>query len=124
MLAMQVERGWKVATVAASTLVLVVLGGCAGAEAPEVPTDEAGVADPTLVEGRELWTAQCSRCHGGDASGGAGPDLQGPWPPDRQPGVDAMATIVIEGRGAMPGFGASLSDEEVDAVVRYVREVL
>lgn len=121
---MQVERGWKVAATAGLVLVLAVVGACAGAEAPEVPTDQAGDTDPELVEGRDLWVAQCARCHAGDGSGGAGPDLRGPWPPDRQPAAEAMAVIVTEGRGAMPGFGGSLSDEEVDAVVRYVREVL
>lgn len=121
---MQVERrvlAWVLGVVVVAAM---ALGGCAGSEAPEVQVDDAGDADPVLVEGRELWTAQCSRCHGADGSGGAGPDVRGPWSSDRQPDATTMATIIAEGRGAMPGFGGELSDDEIDAIVRYVREVL
>lgn len=121
---MQVERRVPASVLGFVAMAAMTLGGCAGSEAPEVPVDDAGDADPVLVEGRELWNAQCSRCHGADGSGGAGPDLRGPWSPDRQPDATTMATIIAEGRGAMPSFGGDLSQEEIDAIVRYVREVL
>jgi mono/diheme cytochrome c family protein len=121
---MQIEPSrWSLPVVLAVTVALA-LGACAGADAPEVPEDASGVADPVLVVGRDVWVQQCSRCHGGDGSGGAGPRVQGPWPADREPDAAAMAELVVGGRGAMPGFGRSLSDDEVEAVVRYVREVL
>lgn len=100
------------------------LAGCAETAAPEVPTAEGGVPDPVLVEGREIWQAQCARCHGGAGGGGAGPSLRGPWTPERSPDHPSMIDIVTDGRGAMPRFGSALSDDEIQAVVRYVREVL
>ena len=100
------------------------LTACAGESAPEVPGSADGSADPVLVEGRELWQASCARCHGGAGGGGAGPGLQGPWPEDRSPDAAAMFGVIHDGRGAMPRFGTSLSDDEIDAIVRYIREVL
>jgi mono/diheme cytochrome c family protein len=35
-----------------------------------------------------------------------------------------MFDVVHDGRGAMPRFGTSLSDEQITAIVRYLREVL
>ena len=110
--------GWRVAVVVAA--LAMVLVGCAEEVAPAVPEG----ADPVLDDGRDIWRANCSRCHGGAGGGGAGPSLEGPWPDDRQPDHPAMIAVVAEGRGAMPRFGGSLSDDEIDAVVRYVREVL
>ncbi len=112
----------KPTTLVAIFMVLMasLLVGCAGEEAPAVPEG----ADAALVEGRELWRANCSRCHGGAGGGGAGPSLKGPWAPDRRPDHDAMVATVTEGRGAMPRFGRSLSEDEIESVVRYVREVL
>lgn len=112
----------KSSMLGALVLVLVasLLASCAGEDAPAVPEG----ADAALVEGRDLWRANCSRCHGGAGGGGAGPSLKGPWTSGRQPDYAAMVATVTEGRGAMPRFGNSLSEDEVEAVVRYVREIL
>jgi mono/diheme cytochrome c family protein len=123
MQAMQIDRRWTVLVIAVVAMATLVMGGCAGASAPEVP-DSADGPEAELSQGRDVWVAQCARCHGGDGSGGAGPNVRGPWPADRQPDADTMATIIAHGRGAMPGFASSLSDEEIQAVTRYVREVL
>lgn len=104
----------------ASVVVVFALSSCADEDAPPVPEG----ADAALTEGRDLWRANCSRCHGGAGGGGAGPSLKGPWPDDRQPDATAMIATVAEGRGAMPRFGGSLSATEIESVVRYVREVL
>lgn len=109
--------GLRAALVSAAVL---ALASCSDVEAPAVPEG----ADSSLVEGREVWQANCSRCHGGAGGGGAGPSLKGPWSEGREPDAAAMVTIVTEGRGAMPRFGNSLSPDEIEAVVRYVREVL
>lgn len=81
---------------------------------------------PTLGEeelismGEELYVDNCAACHqeGGEGTG-AYPMLDGnpfvtqdPERPIRQ---------VINGQGAMPGFGNSLSDEEIAAIVSYIR---
>jgi mono/diheme cytochrome c family protein len=104
--------------------VVLAASGCTGESAPEVPGTHEGTADPVLVEGRHVWQTNCSRCHGGAGGGGAGPSLRGPWTADREPDEATMLAVVTQGRGAMPRFGGSLTDEEIEAVVRYVREVL
>jgi mono/diheme cytochrome c family protein len=124
MRAMQVRPPRPSLRVVAAVVLVAALSACAETPAPEVPVAEGGTPDPVLVQGRDIWQANCTRCHGGAGGGGAGPSLKGPWTPDRSPDHATMIAVVTDGRGAMPRFGASLSAEEIEAVVRYVREVL
>jgi mono/diheme cytochrome c family protein len=102
----------------------VVLGACAQGEAPEVPEGADGTQDPVLVEGRDVWSSQCARCHGASGGGGSGPKLSDGRAGELYPEVDDMKSVIAEGRNAMPAFGGSLTPEEIDAVTRYVLEVL
>ena len=72
--------------------------------------------------GEQLFANVCQGCHMGDAKGaeGAGsyPSLagnaslvSGGYP----------VTVVVRGQRAMPPFGAMMSDDQVAAVVNYVR---
>jgi mono/diheme cytochrome c family protein len=88
-----------------------------GTQAPR-PTG-AQADDRVLAEGRDVYVANCARCHGSQGQGKTGPDLAED-PPDIDTGIDA----VKEGPGSMPGFKGDLSSGETRAVVRYVREVL
>jgi cytochrome c oxidase subunit II len=97
-------------------------GACASAS-PEVPLGPDGRADPVLVLGREVYGAQCSSCHGVSGSGGSGVRLAGTVV-GSIPDADDQATVILDGRGRMPGFRNRLSAEEIEAVVRYTREVL
>jgi mono/diheme cytochrome c family protein len=109
------------------TLLVVVslgLAACSQESSPEVPLGAGGEADPVLVEGREVWSSNCARCHGADGGGGSGVKLSDGRAEELHPEIDTMIDVVAEGKGAMPAFGGSLSDEEIEAVVRYVREVL
>lgn len=110
----------------APLLALVVLVGaaCSSDSSPEVPAAEGEDPDPVLVEGREVWSGQCARCHGAAGGGGAGVKLSDGRAEELHPDIASMIDVVTEGKGAMPAFGGSLSDEEIEAVVRYVREVL
>ena len=121
---MQVRRPGPSIRLAVVLMLALALSACAETPAPEVPVADGGAPDPVLVEGREIWQSSCARCHGGAGGGGAGPSLRGPWTPDRSPDHPTMTAIVSDGRGAMPRFGTSLSADEIEAVVRYVREVL
>lgn len=103
---------------------VVALAACSSGDAPEVPEGADGTRDPVLVEGRDVWSSNCSRCHGASGGGGAGPKLSHGRAEERYPDVADMVAVVTEGRNAMPSFGGSLSDEQIHAVVRYVREVL
>ena len=105
-----------------SVAVTLSLGACAG-DPPEVPLGPDGQPDPVLALGRDVFGSRCSNCHGSSGGGGTGPRLAGtveetfPDPAEQQ-------TVVREGRRNMPSFGGTLSDAEIEAVVRYTREVL
>lgn len=105
------------------TILLAAVAGssCAGSP-PEVPGVEDGTADPALVRGRAIWSRSCSSCHAPDGSGGRGPSVRGVEA--RYPTVADQVELVSDGRGSMPGFGGRYSAEELEAVVRYTREVL
>ena len=68
---------------------------------------------------------RCSSCHDADGSGtGDGPRLnQGRLLQRYSDQADAVA-VVSEGRDRMPAFGGVLSSDEIDAVLRYITEVL
>ncbi|MCS7007047.1 MAG: cytochrome c, partial [Gaiellaceae bacterium] len=74
---------------------------------------------PGYEEGEALFASQgCGGCHVlsvAGASGTVGPSLDG----TRLTEVE-IATIIAEGRGAMPAFSGRLSDAEIDALAVYV----
>jgi cytochrome c oxidase cbb3-type subunit 3 len=78
---------------------------------------------PELVNsGQTLFAAQCGFCHGRDTSGGpTGPDLTESALVAGDSGGDRIGPIVRTGRPArgMPAF--SLSDQDLAAVVAYVK---
>jgi mono/diheme cytochrome c family protein len=98
---------------------VVAIAGCALGEAPAAPAD-----DPELVEGRNVYIANCMSCHGTSGGGGRGPKLNDGAVVTRFPDPADQATLIIEGARAMPAFDAKLSPEQIGAVVRYTREVL
>jgi mono/diheme cytochrome c family protein len=104
--------------------VVLFIGACSQSEAPEVPEGADGTQDPVLVEGRDVWSSQCARCHGASGGGGSGPKLSDGRADELYPDVADMETVIAEGRNAMPAFGGSLSPEEIDAVIAYTRDVL
>lgn len=110
-------------SVSALLLGLVILSGCAG-EAPEVPAGPDGTRDPVLVTGREIYSDRCSSCHGSGGGGGSGPKLSDGAVVEDHPELSDTVELVRNGKGRMPAFGGTLSDDEIVAVARYVREVL
>lgn len=109
---------------ALSVALALLVGACSQGDAPEVPAAEGGEPDPVLVEGRDIWSDSCARCHGADGGGGSGVKLSDGRAEELHPEVATMVEVVREGKGAMPAFGGSLDEDEIEAVVRYVREVL
>lgn len=92
---------------------------------PEPATDATAAADP----GAKIYAEKCALCHGpggkGDGPGGA---ALNPKPRDHTDGAymnsrpnEELLTIIKTGKGAMPAWGALLSDEEVHAVLKHVR---
>lgn len=96
------------------------------------PTPVAG-DDPTMRAGQAVYVANCSACHGADGAG-----IAGLFPPLKSsPSVlsvepTSLIRVIIEGAqsvatdraptgASMPAFGWKLGDDEVAAVVTYIR---
>ena len=101
---------------------LVVLAGCAGSS-PEVPLGPDGEPDQVLLLGRDVFGSRCSSCHGSSGGGGTGPRLAGTVT-EKYPDIADQIGVVTEGRKSMPRFGGTLTGAEIEAAVRYTREVL
>ena len=102
---------------------VLTLSGCATEESPPVPV-VGGTVDPVLEEGRGVFSSNCARCHGSAGGGGAGVKLSDGRAEELHPQIATMIDVVTNGKNAMPSFGKALSEEQIEAVARYVREVL
>jgi mono/diheme cytochrome c family protein len=97
----------------------LLMAGCVAGDVPEAPA-----ADPVLVEGQAIYTASCVNCHGPAGGGGQGARLNGGRVVTQYPDPADQREVIANGQRAMPAFGEKLSDAELDAVVRYTREIL
>jgi mono/diheme cytochrome c family protein len=93
--------------------------GCTGGEVPAPPAGDA-----VLEQGRAVYGANCVNCHGRDGGGGQGTRLNGGHVLEAYPEPADQLEVVAGGRRAMPAFGEKLTADELEAVVRYTREVL
>ena len=83
----------------------------------------AALSDPALLlqVGSELYARHCVICHGAEGQGGTGVRLAG----NARAANEANARSVTRfGRGIMPGFGALLSEAEIEVLVRWVGQEL
>jgi mono/diheme cytochrome c family protein len=87
-------------------------------------------ASPAAAEGNtagaDVYKAKCATCHGQDGSGNTpvGKSLQ--VADLRSAAVQSksdaeLTQSVSEGKGNMPGFKGNISDDEIHAVVTFVR---
>jgi cytochrome c6 len=79
-----------------------------------------------LELGKKTYGSKCVSCHGADGKGNAKlaermkmtiPDLG----PAGSKGDAELLKVVADGKRPMPGFGKSLSQAELEAVVAYVK---
>jgi len=104
-------------------LIVVAMAGlgltaCVG-DVPEVPPGDA-----QLVQGREVYSRNCVGCHGADGGGGTGTKLNEGVVVEQFPDPATAVEIVADGRNQMPAFAGKLTDDEIEAVVRFTREGL
>ncbi len=117
---------------------VIVAGGAdkAGRVPGLIDTAKARLIDPTApiqdgsqtaalfegaTSGEQLYAVNCSACHGAMGEGGSGPAVAG-----NAKAADAanVQNIITYGRGMMPGFSATLSPEQIEAVAQYVTQEL
>jgi quinohemoprotein ethanol dehydrogenase len=79
-----------------------------------------GGATADAAAGKEVFSEECSVCHGADGHGGnGGPDLSSMPKAKEQKGAEEQVT---NGGGGMPAFKGQLSEEEIANVAAYVVE--
>jgi mono/diheme cytochrome c family protein len=88
----------------------------------------ATLATPTFAQnaGADTYKANCLMCHGPDGSGNTpvGTALKAAnfKDPTIVKAPDAQLTAAVKaGKGKMPAFGTRLTDDQVKAVIAYVR---
>ena len=74
-------------------------------------------AAPDAGLGGAVYGRACAVCHGAQGAGGIGPRIAG------RTDTAAVAVVVKSGQGAMPGFAASLSPAEIDAVSAHLAKL-
>lgn len=97
----------------------LLVGACGASPTPAAPENDSG-----LVAGRDVYIRNCASCHGSAGGGGRGPRMDEGRTTDTFPSVEDQILFVAEGKRGMPGFSDRLSAEEIEDVVRFVREVL
>jgi mono/diheme cytochrome c family protein len=99
--------------------------------ATPVPSARAGDAMPPEMsngprfiqtDGAALYRATCQGCHMPRGEGAKGAGTYPALADNPQLATTAyVADMVLRGRNGMPGFGDRMSDDQVAAVVNYVR---
>jgi mono/diheme cytochrome c family protein len=101
--------------------------GSSGTEASGSTATTGGASD--VDAGKKIYLDRCALCHGasgkGDGTAAAGLN---PKPRNHTDGSymngrtnDQLIEVIRNGKGAMPAWGAILSDAEVHSVLKYVR---
>ncbi|HEX2152350.1 MAG TPA: cytochrome c [Acidimicrobiia bacterium] len=71
--------------------------------------------------GQQIFAEVCARCHSADLSGGVGPAL-GPGSNAASASDEYLVATITQGRGAMPSFQQTLTPEQIERVVTYLRQ--
>jgi cytochrome c oxidase cbb3-type subunit 3 len=91
-------------------------------DAPDLPLWHTPLAQEDL-SGRDLYTMACAFCHGLDLGGtDIAPDL-GPGSDAEEESDSRLAKRIREGKEEMPAFGNILTDEQIQLIVDYLRQV-
>ncbi len=104
------------AAVLALGLAISACGGSAQAEF--VPPPDEQYPPSQLEAGRDIFLSSCTFCHGNKGEGGTGPNLRQVW---ERRSHDDHITKVTEGGNGMPGFGRSLTEQQIADVVAFER---
>ena len=110
-----------VAISAASLLVSGMAQAQSAGHSPSEPALSAGFAF-TEKSGEQLFSGVCRGCHMSDAKGAAGagtyPSLAGD---QNLESSGYPIGVVVNGQRGMPAFGSMMSNDQIAAVVNYLR---
>lgn len=115
--------GWAIAAAAAALAGALLIASpiearmTAGQMVAAAPS--AGPSAEMLAKGPQFFGQTCADCHGDDAHGDEGPDLHNLAISNAR-----IATTIKNGvKGEMPSFGKKYDDQQVAALVAYVRSL-
>jgi mono/diheme cytochrome c family protein len=101
---------------------LIVLAGLSAAGTRAVHAQEIFAGGYTQQSGEDLYKGICQGCHMPNAKGAIGAGAYPALTNDiRLIAAIYPITVVLNGRRAMPPFGASLSDTQIANVINYLR---
>lgn len=83
------------------------------------PTTTTSTGTTTKVDAQVVFKANCVSCHGANLEGMVGPNLQ---KVGGKHSKEQLATIVSNGKGAMPGFKGKLSEDEVSSLSTWLAD--
>jgi mono/diheme cytochrome c family protein len=118
------SRGRRSKPLFASLLAVLVWLGC---QAERRKSDAELGLSPAQAIGRNVFDANCARCHEPYSSRGLhGPSLHNLYKkqylPSGMPANDDRITdVIMRGRAKMPAFGNTLSDAKLDALLTYLK---
>ncbi|HLQ71655.1 MAG TPA: cytochrome c [Bacillota bacterium] len=102
---------------------IAVVAACGGSDNNDNNTGANNGNDngggETTADGQEIFSENCMSCHGEAGEGASGPALQGD---DFAADLDSVIDQVKEGGSGMPAFEGDLSEDEIEAVSKYVTE--
>ena len=95
---------------------MIIATGCGRSRRGEPVTEPLQSDDPRVAVGHRVFSQHCYQCHPGGAAGLAPAINNKPLP------VALMKKQVRQGLGLMPAFSKDeISDEELDAIIRYLK---
>lgn len=102
---------------AVGVLGLAAVGVAACTSGPPTPTD------PVLAKGQQIYNNRCQACHGPSGEGVTAPAFYGIA---ERMTLEQHEAVIAQGRDGtrMPAFADSLSQDDIEAVARYEREVI
>ena len=93
-------------------------GATTATAAAIAPVQRVEATPEQLATGRQLYAANCAMCHGAAGQGIQG----GSAPPLTATGtLTVVVNFITRGAPEMPGFSATLSAQQIDALARFVK---
>jgi mono/diheme cytochrome c family protein len=101
-------------------LVDAALAASLACAAPAQAQSAAAVPDNAPFDAKQLFATTCGWCHSdGGRAAGKGPQLM-----DTKRDDDFIRDRIKNGKvGAMPAFGSTFSDAQIDQIIKYIRDL-